>query len=870
MQPLTLTIAAVACLAGSALALEVAFEVEEAGDVERKKAHVTGGIPFNKDVLKDADVTKLRLYDDAGKQIAFIPTVTSRWSWPDGNVQWLLLDFQADFAAKQKRRFVLKTSEDAPAKAAAELKVTDAADAIVIDTGAATFTISKKKFALAAGSLGGKGLLRDGEMSIDLLKKVPEKTDEENWLRDAPPDAPVSKLLAGQGSYKAEIEEQNPLRIVVKLTGDFGDRRLQPEGASAKFPYIIRLTMHAGSAELHVKHTLIYDGDPKTECIRRIGVHLPIADLSEAAVGGQGDDPLASEPEAPKRIGEAPEVVTSEVTPDARLSLLCMGPPKRYHDAPIYDMARIKFSIDQLGDGPAILKGGGDSPQGWIAAGNKDGTVGVAFKDFWRKHPKELDVDGGRKTINVWLWPNRGDRVLDLRRYSDNKVYKELNPGEGWRFEAPDQSFGMAYGHAFGHEFAIKLSTHPPAEAGLRDAARALEEPLYVMCAPEYYAASGIFGPIIVRNADKFPRLEGTQDVMLEWILRNQQNFGWYGMADYGDILLDFYWFGLRHWGKNRERWLCRGYAGWLQNDGQLDYIFYLHALRRGDRRLLKFAQRMTQHVADVDTAHLEIPGTDGKQWGKEFNDNHGRFRVGGVNRHNQHHWGDTITSRGTITQGGPILYGITGDSRIKDVLAEVALLLDRSANYEPTDGAGLARLYHIFGDEKMLQRSKELAPTYFGLGNLSFTMFNNVVWGLLFHEQATGDKALRDNMVAVADHLMKPTTNLVDFNSGFAEIMAWHYMQDDKYLAALPRYIKHLDYGGSFAMCDLRGDLKNGAQSLGWSELWKRVQKFQPIMPERPYHLLGKVLNKWPYVLAGLKDESCLDEPKQAAPAQK
>jgi len=63
--------------------------------------------------------------------------------------------------------------------------------------------------------------------------------------------------------------------------------------------------------------------------------------------------------------------------------------------------------------------------------------------------------------------------------------------------------------------------------------------------------------------------------------------------------------------------------------------------------------------------------------------------------------------------------------------------------------------------------------------------------------------------------------------------------------------------------MCDLRGELKKGAQALGWSELWNRVARFQPIMPERPYHLLGKVVSKWPYVQAGLKDESFLDKPE-------
>ena len=852
-----------------AAAVEVAFDVEEAGGVERKSASVAGGIPFNKDVLKSADVAGLRLFDDAGKQVAFVPTVLSRWSWPEGNVQWLLLDFQADFVANQKRRFVLKTSPDEAAKPKTELKVDDAGDSIVIDTGTATFTIAKQKFALCAGALGGKALLKPGEMSIDLLKKVPEKTDEENWLRDAPAGAPVAKLLASLGECKAEIESQNALRVVVKLSGTFG---VQPGGekTGARFPYTLRLTAHAGAAQLHVKHTLIYDGDPKAECIRRIGVHLPLAtDLSEATIGGQGADPLASEPEAPKRSEKdnTTSVFSGEVLAASKLSLLCVGPAKRYHDAPIYDMARLKFTIDTIGNGPVTTVGSGDSPEGWIAAGTKDAKVVVAMKDFWQKHPKELDADGATKTINVWLWPNRGDKVFDLRRYSDKKVYKELNPGEGWRFEGPDQSAGVPYGRAFGHEFVIGLAAAETQQAGGGILSKSINEPLYIMCSPEYYAASGLFGPITVRNAEKFPRMEGTQDVMNEWILRNRQNFGWYGIADYGDILLDFYWFNIRHWGKARERWLCRGYAGWLQNDGQLDYAFYLQALRRGDRRLLKFAQDMTQHVADVDTVHLEVPGTDGTQWGKEFNDNHGRLRVGGVNRHNQNHWGDTITSRGTITQGGPILYGLTGDARIKDVLTEVALLLARSANYEPTDGSGLARLYHIFGDEKMLARSKELAPTYFGTGNLSFTMFNNVVWALLFHEQATDDKALRDNMVKVAEHLMDPEKrkNLIDFNSGFAEVIAWQYTKDDKFLAALPPYIKRLDYGGSFSMCDLRGDLKNGAQALGWSELWKKVQRFQPIMPERPYHLIGKVLNKWPYVQAGLKDESFLDEAKPA-----
>jgi hypothetical protein len=459
--------------------------------------------------------------------------------------------------------------------------------------------------------------------------------------------------------------------------------------------------------------------------------------------------------------------------------------------------------------------------------------------------------------LTVWLWPDQGDKVMDLRRHSDEKAYEALRPGEGWRFEGVEQDIGYAYGRAFTHEMLYRFDLLSVSAARGEALARMVDEPLYILATPEHYAESGALGPITPYDPVRFPRLEGAQDLMLEWVLRNQVVYGWYGLLDYGDVLMEYDWFHVRNWGPRREGWMNRGYSGWLNNDGQIDHIYYLHALRRTDRRLLKFAEAMTRHVSEVDTVHLEMPGTGGRT-GLGINDNFGRPRVGGTSRHNSQHWGDYVTSRGTVTHGAVVLHGLTADRRILDVMRETAEFHRLHWNYEPTDSLGLARFYQVLGDETMLARARELRDGF--LTGSGFTHFNNRIFALWFYGLASPDPDLGTHFAALSDSIGGQTTGDFMYNQGLAEVFAYHLTQDSRHLDGLERTF--IGVGPSaFEGTDRRSTLRDGPESLPFSELWRRVSAFQPVTPEKLYHIHGLMLGKWPFTLVALADERFLDE---------
>ena len=103
-----------AVLAPAAHADRVRLVVRGSADVERvADAPVTAGIAWPRGALRKTD--SLRLLDRGGRELPLQVCTLARW--PDGSVQWTLLDFQAALRRTAPVAFVLDTGA-APRKAA--------------------------------------------------------------------------------------------------------------------------------------------------------------------------------------------------------------------------------------------------------------------------------------------------------------------------------------------------------------------------------------------------------------------------------------------------------------------------------------------------------------------------------------------------------------------------------------------------------------------------------------------------------------------------------------------------------------------------------------------------------------------------------
>jgi hypothetical protein len=641
--------------------LEVPLQVRDHAGVARSAWPVRGGVPLRRGVLQDC--TQARLVDAGGAEVPCRVRPIARWY--DGSVKWVLVDAQASTPANGETQLAL-TLGAAPKRAAQRVEVSETPEAVTVDTGPARFVFSRKAFGLpseAWADLNGDGRWdtkvagEGGEFVCEVEHQLPGEPEEENWLRDATGGERESFVARADSDYKVEVEAANDLHVVVRLSGwltNASGRRL--------LQYIIRAHAYAGRSELGIVHTLVYAGKPKEDFIRTISLRFPRETGGETrwALGGESRH-------------------EGTLTQDASVSLWEVGPRKIYHLAPYTLDKTVYYTLDQ-GDRELAT---GKEAAGWAQLADTRASMTLAVRNFWQMHPKEIKLDPGAMTL--YLWPEHGGKVLDLRRrydYVENTYHYDLS-----LWEYGGEGVGLT------HEMTLRFG--PPQEDAGPGLSAALNAPLRLECSPEWYAESGAFGPFAVADPARYPQLEGVQNVILEWIRRNQRIFHWDGMIDYGDTMFHGYATPSHYGYVGENAWCSRGYVGWLCNDGTLTHSLFLQYLRTGDYEAFRTAEAMARHVMEVDTCHY--CAEDPKY-------------VGGGHRHDQQHWGNGVRGYGTATHGAIDYYLLTGDERALDVAKEYAQFhTDGNMGEDEDRIGGLIRIWEITGDPKWKQTADEV-----------------------------------------------------------------------------------------------------------------------------------------------------------------
>lgn len=648
-------------LMSTVFAAEVALTVPNHSGVALKAAPVRGGVPFALGQVKGNE--GFELMDAAGRQMPCRVRPIAKWH--DGSVKWLLVDTQVDLPAGSAARLKLSTGDTSPDLPQA-VKCTQSPDAITVDTGTARFVFSKKAFGLPSEAWVGKTqIITAGSQFICEVEHTPAgPPEEEDWLRPASGSARETFTAAPTGDYRVEVENANDLRATVKLSGWL----VNPAGRKL-IQYVIRAQACAGRSDLKLSPTFVYAGKPKEDFIRAMYFRFPRKAAGAATWGLGGETPHEG-----KLAGQ-----------DA-VSLYEIGPQKIYHMAPYDQDKTVTYSVLQNGKQVAT----GKEAAGWAQVSDGAGKLGLAVRDFWKMHPKELKCE--REALTLYLWPEQGNKVLDLRRRYDeieNTYHYDLSLWE----------FG---GEGVGVTHDAVLTLGGPAERPSAVAAQALQEttaalnsPPILQCEPAYYAGTGVFGPFAPVDEARYPHFEAYQKIATKWISRNQEQFHWDGMIDRGDTL--FHGYGApSHYGYvNKKGWCSRGYVGWLNDDGGLTNSLFLQYVRSGDYGTFRLAENMARHSMDVDTCHYcaERPG-----------------EVGGGHRHDQQHWGNGCRGYGTATHGIIDYYLLTGNERALDVARETAGYHDNGEPAEDEDRiGGLIRFWEISGESHWKQRADQL-----------------------------------------------------------------------------------------------------------------------------------------------------------------
>ncbi len=250
-QWLIVCVGVLVCASAWAGEFSLPITVEEPAGVARKAEPVTGGIPLPWGRFK-AD-QPFALFDGAKEvPVQVTPHVVDE----KGTARWILLDFQTDIGAKQKKTFTLKAMKATaqPAKPLTSVGF-GRRRGMLVTTGRIVVRFDPMSpVGLAEASAAGRKILAGAAASYTDATKMVQQGGAQ--VRD------FKTYQAGPPS-EIKVEYKGSMRVTVKVTGRFvGDD-------DTKMLYIARYTMWAGRSDVLVKYTLA-NSNPDHYAYRKI------------------------------------------------------------------------------------------------------------------------------------------------------------------------------------------------------------------------------------------------------------------------------------------------------------------------------------------------------------------------------------------------------------------------------------------------------------------------------------------------------------------------------------------------------------------------------------------------------------------------
>ncbi|TWI67322.1 hypothetical protein IP91_01435 [Pseudoduganella lurida] len=666
--------------------------------------------------------------------------------WPDGSIKWSAhaVGPQAgpDSTAVAAAYQVFPIGQEALAGSVNSVThlVTRADGEIVVDTGRLRARVPLSGNTLFASlALEGRTSLQDGELVLLTAGVTDDEAASEGRLR-------------WRGAVeKVEVEQDGPVRAVLKLTG----AHRAPDGAKL-LPFTLRLEFYRGSDAVRVLHTFLYDADPLKVTVRGLGVRFGVAldgaphdrhvrFVSEA--GGVFAESVRSITGLRRDPGEA--IAAAQVA--GRPLPPVEGWPKNVRDGLPYIPAFGDYRLLQSNaDGFTITKRT-SSGHGWIPSngGTRAGgtgyvggtTGGVAFgvRHFWQSHPGQLDIAGAagdQASVTLWLWAPSAP-AMDLRFYHDGMgqdTFEKQRAALDITYEDFQPDYGTPYGVGRTSELALQLLPATPTPAELVAIARRIEQPPRLLPSPERLHAAGVFSDYWAPAGQGGARArpyEKRLGELFDYYRGQVEQRRWYGFWDYGDVMHTY--------DPRRHQWRydVGGFA-WDNSELSTDIWLWHYFLHSGRADAFRLAEAMTRHTGEVDVYHI------------------GPFSPLGT-RHGVQHWADSAKqARISTAINRRFMYYLTADERIGDLLTEQ---LD-----------AVTRLQDIVPGRKIGAKGAD-AP---GTALVGFGTDWGAVAGAWFTAwERTGDKVWRDRLlasmasIAAQPHGFFTGSAVMDLNTG-------------------------------------------------------------------------------------------------------
>jgi hypothetical protein len=637
--------------------------IDEPSGVDRISQAVTIGVPLQRGTVQDFE--QVRLAD--GNRL--IPTQNRLLSnFPDGSAQFVLLDFQTDLTAGERRVLTVRPNEPRAQTCESDALVVDQSnpETITVDTGPLKVEIARD---------GSQGFNPIRQMWLDgVLVKRAEDTcalhlDYETTepmrpytaeIRDTPIEilrdgqvvmesdplrfdyiwmrksngGPLVSNIVDPASVTAEVEQSGPLRTVVTVRG----RLMRADDNSIKLgDFTLRFHFYAGKSYFRLQHTFLFSYDVNGTFLRTLELEIPVS--------------LGDSVEYLARPAEADVLGALAVGSDA--VLYTEGNPDPFDENNnADDINKPTFVLDVNGSPVAS----GSMAKGWIGARGTTAAVGIGVRDFADLYPASLEVrkvDNDVARLVFGLWSGHGDYVLhhgetaDPNETSGTAITHECIimlgdsadfAGDYQRFADPILPFSDPE-YVFGQ--VDTFSYIPPSRPGLEDSFD-IKMALFLSADDRATTRRNITG---LMNFGSSPKLWLNQS---DW--RNGESRGWY--------------VGIR------RHVIYDPYEGFEHHNVNTDYLSLLQALRTAYYSYRRYAARKWAHNMNVATIQWEVSP-------------HGKFGYG--MRHGAYQWGTTRRTVYGARNGhevyghdplhGWLEYNLTGDLRTLEGLATYANL---------------------------------------------------------------------------------------------------------------------------------------------------------------------------------------------------
>ncbi|MGY1502206.1 exo-rhamnogalacturonan lyase family protein [Streptomyces sp. QTS52] len=572
--------------------------------------------------------------------------------WPDGSLKWTAHAVSSG-AGK------LTLAAGAPAAPAAKVTVDKSGGTIDISTGVITARIGKSGSTLVKSvKRGSTEIAKNGRL---VLIRQPEIEDEDQGAtRFERFDSAIGKV---------EVEQDGPVRAVVRIDGK------HRKGSRSWLPFSVRLYFYAGADSFRMVHTITYDGTQEPgkasgDFIRGIGVRftVPMRDASydrHIRIGGDGTGLLREavkgitgqrrDPGAAVQAAQfAGEKLPDPSTWDQRVTTRLQYIPE-WGDYTLSQLSADGFTLrkrTKKGHG-WIGAGGGRRASGFGYVGGASGGFSFGLRDFWEKHPAQLDIRDAQTDeaeVTLWLWSPEA-QPMDLRFYHDGMgqdTYAEQLEGLNITYEDYEPGFGTPYGIARTSELLFWANESTPTAEKLAEQVEAVRVLPQLAAPPRQLIKAQVFGPGLYSEPDRSTpakaRIEDHLDFLFTYYKDQVEMRRWYGFWDYGDIMHSYD--PVRH----QWRYDVGGYA-WDNSELSPDLWLWFAYLRSGRADIFRFAEAMTRHTGEVDVYHLG-------QW------------AGLGTRHGVQHYADSAKQqRIANTTYRRYYYFLTGDERVGDLM---------------------------------------------------------------------------------------------------------------------------------------------------------------------------------------------------------